>query len=61
MDFFDLTDTPTEQIYQAIGQSIVNAIPEEWLSAMAHAEIEEDDHGLTYGTYVPAVTPDNIR
>lgn len=61
MDFFDLTDTPTEQIYQAIGQFIVDAIPEAWLSATAHAEIEEDDNGLTYGTYVPAATPDDIR
>lgn len=26
MDFFDLTDTQTEQIYQAIGQLIAEAI-----------------------------------
>lgn len=61
MDFFDLIDTPTERIYQAMGQFIVDAIPEEWLSATAHAEIEEDDNGLTYGRYVPAAAPESIR
>jgi hypothetical protein len=61
MDFFDLTDTPTERIYQAMGQFIVDAIPEEWLSATAYAEIEEDDNGLTYGRYVPAAAPESIR
>lgn len=61
MDFFDLTDTPTEDIYQAIGQFIADAIPEAWLSATAHAEIEEDDHGLTFGIYVLAVAPDSVR
>jgi hypothetical protein len=34
MNLFDLTDPPTEQIYHALGQSIVNAILEEWLSAI---------------------------
>lgn len=61
MDFFDLTDTPTEEIYRAMGQFIVDAIPEEWLSATAYAEIEEDDNGLTYGRYVPAAAPDHQR
>ncbi|HNS04122.1 MAG TPA: DUF600 family protein [Anaerolineae bacterium] len=61
INFFDLTDTPTEEIYLAIGQFIADAIPETWLSATAYAEIEEEDHGLTYGVYVPAVAPDITR
>lgn len=61
MDFFALADTPIEEIYQAIGQWIANAIPEEWLSATAYAEIEEGDNGLTYGAYVPAAAPDSRR
>ena len=32
-----------------------------WLSATACAEIEEDDNGLTWGTYVPAAAPDQQR
>lgn len=59
--FFDLTDTPTEEIYQVIGHFIADAIPEAWLSATVYAEIEEEDHGLTFGVYVPAVAPDSIR
>lgn len=61
MDFFDLTETPTEEIYQAMGQLIVDAIPEAWLSATAYAEIEEDDNGLTWGGYVPTAAPDQQR
>lgn len=61
MDFFDLTDTPIEAIYQAMGQLVVAEIPEAWLSATAYTEIEEDDNGLTYGRYVPAVAPDAVR
>jgi len=61
MDFFDLTETPTEAIYRAMGQLIVDAMPEAWLSATACAEIEEDDNGLTWGRYVPAAAPDQQR
>jgi len=53
----DLTEIPIEAIYQAIGQLIVAGIPEAWLSATAHAEIKEDDHGLTFGVYTPALAP----
>lgn len=42
MDFRNLTDTPVEAIYQAFGRLIVEAIPEEWATASAFAEIEED-------------------
>ncbi len=61
MDYFDFSDAPIEAIYQAMGQHIAAGIPAAWFSATAHAKIEEDDNGLTYGTYVPAVTPDSIR
>ena len=61
MDFYDLTDASVEQLYQALGQFVVDAIPEGWLSATACAEIEEDDNGLTYGRYIPAATPATER
>ena len=52
---------PIEDIYKLIGQSIVSAIPEAWKRAAAYAEIEEDDNGLTYGTYTAAIKPQEER
>ncbi len=57
MDFRNLTNTPIEEIYQALGRLIVEAIPEVWEQASAYAEIEEDDNGLTYGHYVTPEEP----
>lgn len=39
-----------EEIYELIGELIVAAIPEEWVSAFATVEVD-DDGGQTYGRY----------
>lgn len=57
MDFNSLAHVPVEQIYQALGQLVADAIPEAWERACAYAEIEEDDNGLTYGYYVTPEEP----
>lgn len=58
MDVYSLHDVPIEDLYQAIGEFIFNAIPEEWESASLYAEIEDDDSGTTYGRYKTAATAD---
>jgi hypothetical protein len=53
-----LAEAPIEQIYQLLGNAVVNSIREPWETASLYAEIEAEDSGLIYGRYKTADTSD---
>jgi len=57
MDYFNLSEVPVEELYQDIGQFIVDSIDDEWENATIEVTIEADDNGTTYGFYTPSGTP----
>lgn len=54
----DLTDVPIEQLYQALGQAVVDGIAEPWETASLYVEIEDQEGGTISGRYTTRASAD---
>lgn len=58
MDPVDFSNVAIEAIYQELGSYIVQAIGDDWQTAILYAEIEDEDSGLLYGRYTTESSKD---
>lgn len=48
-------DLSIEQLYSVIASQTIQDLPDGWQEAMVVAEIESDDNGVNYGSFIDAL------
>lgn len=51
MDYFNLKDIPTEDLYKEVATIVQSTIQEDWESATVEVALDFEDAGRTFGRY----------